>query len=166
VAVSNVIQVIDHPTAPVFAGDYRGARISVGPSRKAMIVAVAAILAVDTAAISIWAAVSARPAPASGSGIVPGQEAGSSVPVAPWVTDGNGASDMLTRGDRIRYAFYVDNSTGKVISANVRFEGTGTSERSVLRAADQTSSERCGRWPGFGGDGAEFSCQPPRAYRL
>ena len=122
VAVSNVLQVIDHPTAPVFAGDYRGARISVGPSRKAMIVAVAAILAVDTAAISIWAAVSARPAPASGSGIVPGQEAGLSVPVAPWVTDGNGASDMLTRGDRIRYAFYVDNSTGKVISANVRFD--------------------------------------------
>lgn len=33
-----------------------------------------------------------------------------------------GATDTLTRGDRIRYAFYVDNSTGKVISANVRFD--------------------------------------------
>jgi hypothetical protein len=79
VAVTNVIQVVDHPTAPVFAGDYRGARISVGLSRKAMIVAVAATLAVDTAAILIWAALSARPAPGSGSGIAPGQEAPSSV---------------------------------------------------------------------------------------
>lgn len=92
VAVSNVIQVVDHPTAPVFAGDYRGARISVGPSRKAMIVAVAAILAVDTAAISIWAAVSAGPVPVGGSGIAPGQEPGLSVSGAPWVTNGNGAT--------------------------------------------------------------------------
>jgi Peptidase_C39 like family len=122
VAVSNVIQVVDHPTAPVLAGDYRGARISFGPSRKAMIAAVAAILAVDTAAIAIWAAVSARPAPGSESGIAPGQEAGLSVPAAPWVTDGNGVTGTLTGGDRIRYAFYVDNSTGKTISANVRFD--------------------------------------------
>jgi len=122
VAISNVIQIVDHPKAPVFTGDYRGARISFGPSRKAMIVAAAAVLAVDTAAIFIWAAVSARPAPASESGIAPVQEAGLSVPGAPWVTDGNGATQTLTRGDRIRYAFHVDNSTGKVISANIRFD--------------------------------------------
>ena len=119
VAVSNVVQVIDHPMAPVFAGDYRGARISFGPSRKGMILVAAAILAVDAAAISAWAAVSA---PVSESGIVAGQEPGLSVPRPPWVADSTGVKGTLTRGDRIRYAFYVENSTGKAISANVRFD--------------------------------------------
>jgi hypothetical protein len=122
VAVSNVVQVVDHPTGPVFAGDYRGARISFGPSRKGMILAAVAILAVDAAAISAWAAVSAGPSPVGGSGVVAGQEAGLSVPRPPWVTDSTGVKGTLTRGDRIRYAFYVDNSTGRAISANVRFD--------------------------------------------
>lgn len=120
-AVSSITQLIDHPTAPVLAGDYRGAQINFGPSRKAIILAAAAILAVDAAAIAIWA-VSARPAPASESAIAPGQEAGLSVPEPPWVTGSNGVTDTLTRGDRIRYAFYVDNSTGTMISVNVRFD--------------------------------------------
>jgi hypothetical protein len=119
VTVSSVVQVVDHPTAPVFAGDYRGARISFGPSRKGIILAAAAIVAVDVAAISAWAAVSG---PVGGSGIVAGQEAGLGVPRPPWVTDGTGVKGTLTRGDRIRYAFYVDNSTGKAIRANIRFD--------------------------------------------
>src|ERR1017187_1910544 len=118
VAVSNVVQVVDHPTAPVFAGDYRGARISFGPSRKSMILAAAAILVVDAAAIWVWAAVSAP----TGSGVVAVREAGLSVPRPPWVTDSTGVNSTLTRGDRVRYAFYVDNSTGRAINANFRFD--------------------------------------------
>ena len=119
VAISNVVQVVDHPTAPVLAGDYRGARISFGPSRKSLILAAAAILAVDAVAIWAWAAMSAQ---AGGAGIVAGQEAGLSVPRPPWVTDSTGVNSTLTRGEQVRYAFSVDNSTGRVINANIRFD--------------------------------------------
>jgi hypothetical protein len=84
-----------------------------------LILAVAAILAVDAVAIWAWAAVSA---PVGGAGIAAGQEAGLSVPRAPWVTDSTGVNGTLTRGDHIRYAFSVDNSTGRAINANVRFD--------------------------------------------
>jgi hypothetical protein len=117
VAISKVV--VDHASATVFAGDYRGARISFGISRKGMILAAVAVLAVDAAAISAWAAVSA---PVSGSGTVTGQEAGLSVPTPPWVTDNTGVQGTLIRGDRVRYAFFVDNSTGKAISVNIRFD--------------------------------------------
>jgi hypothetical protein len=114
--VSSIVQIVDHPGAPVLAGDYRGAHINFGPSHRVMILTIAAIVIVDTAAIV--AAISTRPATTaeSGAGLA------LSVPGPPWVAVGNGAADTLNRGDPIKYAFYVDNSTGRAISANIRFD--------------------------------------------
>jgi hypothetical protein len=60
-----------------------------------------------------------------------------SVPSPPWVTGSTGVEGTLSRGDRIRYAFYVDNSTGKAISANVRFDAYwGTMDKGPVNIFD------------------------------
>jgi hypothetical protein len=111
--LSYFMQVINHPTGTVIAGDLRGARINFGRPRNGLILAAAVMFAVDAVAILI-AVMSPRPVPAGGPGLT--------VPEPPWVTYSTGVKETLTRGEKIRYAFYVDNPTGKEINANVRVD--------------------------------------------
>lgn len=119
--LSYFMQVINNPTGTVIAGDLRGAQIIFGRLRNGLILAIMVILAVDTVAILMLVLLPGS-VPAGGSEITAGQGSSLTVPEQPWVTGSGGAKEVLTRDDKIRYAFYADNPTRRVINGNVRFD--------------------------------------------
>jgi hypothetical protein len=90
-----------------------------GIPRWAAILAAVTVLAVTGVIIALIAS-------ARGSGQSPGPgtaEGRLSVRGAPWtVTDGDRREETFTLGEPIQYAFSVYNSTGRTVSANVRFD--------------------------------------------
>ena len=84
------------------------------PGRPPRIAVTAAVLAVAAGLIAAVLAASDGPGPGRGSLIVRGR---------PWATTRGGTvRTELAVGNTVRYAFEVDNSTGRRVNANVRFD--------------------------------------------
>jgi hypothetical protein len=95
------------------------------PGRPPRIAVAAAVLAVAAGVIAAILAASDGPGPGRGSMTVPGR---------PWATTrGDTVRSELAVGNTVRYAFEVDNSTGRRINANVRFDAYwGTRDESPV----------------------------------
>jgi peptidase C39-like protein len=75
------------------------------------------------AGVVIWVVTGARGGPGPSSGVPGSAKGGLTVQGSPWTTTDNGRrEDSFVPGGPIRYAFDVHNSTGRTVSANVRFD--------------------------------------------
>jgi hypothetical protein len=105
---------------PAQAAEVSPRRGASGFPRRAAILAAVTVLAAVGAVI--WVMTASRGGAGQSPGATGSAKGGLSVPGPPWAIAGNGhREDTLTPGGSIRYAFDVSNSTGRTVSANVRF---------------------------------------------
>jgi hypothetical protein len=105
---------------PAQAAEVSPRRGASGFPRWAAILAVVTVSAV--AGVVTWV-VTVQGGPGQSSGMPGSAKGGLTVEGAPWtVTDNGRREDIFAPGGPIRYAFDVYNSTGRTVSANVRFD--------------------------------------------